>query len=376
MSKRYYWLKLKEDFFDDDTIRYIEEQENGFVYSSFYLKLCLKALKTDGVLVRMVGNQMIPYDIPSLARLTGISADFAAPAMQLLQQIGLVEQLADGKMLLPRINEMVGAETDRAEALRRKRAGDNLKDKEAACEQQTDAVSGESEHQANNVPDKSEHQANNVPRESEHQANNIPDKSEHQANIVPDKSEHCSLENRDKEIRDKEIRDKEIREREQETKTGAGAETGERAAPDEEQTFDAFAPCCPGGQPSPHNFPYHQVQKLYNETCTRLPRCQSVSESRKRAIRARFRSGSRLEDFRRLFEKAQASRFLSGDNPRGWQANFDWLIKDTNMVKVLEGTYDDPSEGGNNHGYQTCSQTARPENTAGGFEKIPGGLRL
>ena len=53
-NKRFYWLKLKEDFFDDETIRYIEEQENGIKYSNFYLKLCLKSLRTDGKLIRLV----------------------------------------------------------------------------------------------------------------------------------------------------------------------------------------------------------------------------------------------------------------------------------------------------------------------------------
>ena len=61
-SKKYYWLKLKSDFFDDDTIKFIEEQENGIKYSNFYLKLCLKSLKTDGKLIRLVGETLIPYD--------------------------------------------------------------------------------------------------------------------------------------------------------------------------------------------------------------------------------------------------------------------------------------------------------------------------
>ena len=48
-----------------------------------------------------------------------------------------------------------------------------------------------------------------------------------------------------------------------------------------------------------------------------------------------------MEDFKTLFEKAEASSFLKGANGRDWSANFDWLIKDSNMVKVLEGNYDD-----------------------------------
>ena len=47
------------------------------------------------------------------------------------------------------------------------------------------------------------------------------------------------------------------------------------------------------------------------------------------------------EDFKTLFEKAEASRFLKGANDRNWSATFDWLITDTNMAKVLDGNYDD-----------------------------------
>ena len=46
-NKRFYWLKLQEDFFEDDTIDFIESQENGEKYCLFYLKLCLKALKSE-----------------------------------------------------------------------------------------------------------------------------------------------------------------------------------------------------------------------------------------------------------------------------------------------------------------------------------------
>ncbi len=48
-SKKYYSLNLKEDFFEEDTISWLEEQDNGVYYSNFYLKLCLQILKTGGV---------------------------------------------------------------------------------------------------------------------------------------------------------------------------------------------------------------------------------------------------------------------------------------------------------------------------------------
>ena len=66
-DKRYYWLKLKEDFFQDEAIEWLEEQENGKEYCLFYLKLCLKSLKDDGKLIRTVGNLLIPYSTEKLA---------------------------------------------------------------------------------------------------------------------------------------------------------------------------------------------------------------------------------------------------------------------------------------------------------------------
>ena len=55
INKRYYWLKLREDFFQDEAISWLEEQENGKLYSLFYLKLCLAFLRKDGLLEREGG---------------------------------------------------------------------------------------------------------------------------------------------------------------------------------------------------------------------------------------------------------------------------------------------------------------------------------
>lgn len=83
-----------------------------------------------------------------------------------------------------------------------------------------------------------------------------------------------------------------------------------------------------------------QVAALYNSICISYPHVVSLSEARKRAIRARLKTYS-LDDFRTLFIKAEASSFLKGANNRNWSANFDWMIKDANMAKVIDGNYDD-----------------------------------
>ena len=89
--------------------------------------------------------------------------------------------------------------------------------------------------------------------------------------------------------------------------------------------------------------PYKEITDLYNQICTDLPACVKLSESRKKAIRARLSSGYTVEDFKTLFQKTKDSSFLTGGNNRNWIAGFDWLIKDGNMAKVLEGTLDDRS---------------------------------
>lgn len=94
---------------------------------------------------------------------------------------------------------------------------------------------------------------------------------------------------------------------------------------------------------------YERLRALYNETCVSFPRCISLSDKRRKALHARLQQYS-LEDFKTLFAKAEASSFLKGGNRRNWTATFDWLIADANMVKVLDGNYDDRETTGGDWG--------------------------
>lgn len=125
-SKRYYWLKLPEDFYDDDTIQWIEDQENGSAYVNFYLKLLLKSLSDDGRLIRYVGQRLMPYDVKSLARLTNTEQDTVRVALELFVNIGLVERLETGELYMSQIDEMIGKETEAARRKRKHRARKEL----------------------------------------------------------------------------------------------------------------------------------------------------------------------------------------------------------------------------------------------------------
>lgn len=96
---------------------------------------------------------------------------------------------------------------------------------------------------------------------------------------------------------------------------------------------------------------YSEIVNSYNDTCVSLPRVNALSDARRKAIRARLNRYS-VDDIKRAFQKAEASDFLKGANPRNWTASFDWLMKDANIAKVLDGNYDNhtrdkPGEYGN-----------------------------
>ena len=83
---------------------------------------------------------------------------------------------------------------------------------------------------------------------------------------------------------------------------------------------------------------YQQIADMYNATCVSFPRLTRLSEKRKRAIKARLRKYS-IDDIQRVFEIAEESDFLKGENNRNWSATFDWMMNDTNMAKILDGNY-------------------------------------
>lgn len=109
---KFYWLQLKEDFFENDAIEWLEEQEpNGRDYAYFYLKLCLKSLKSNGILIRNVGNILIPYDNKKLAELTKMDFDTVCVAMKLLQEIGLIKILENGEIYMTQLENLIGSKS-------------------------------------------------------------------------------------------------------------------------------------------------------------------------------------------------------------------------------------------------------------------------
>lgn len=82
-----------------------------------------------------------------------------------------------------------------------------------------------------------------------------------------------------------------------------------------------------------------EITDLFNSLCPSLTQIIYISEDTKAIIEKQLEKYT-LDDFKLLFQKAEASDFLKGDNERKWAATFEWLIEDQNMAKVLNGNFD------------------------------------
>ena len=117
-NKKYYWLKLKKDFFKRHDIQIIENMPNGKDYVLFYLKLLVESVDHEGGL-RF--NETIPYNEQMLATITNTNIDTVSNAMKLFRELGMVEILDDKTIYMNEVSKMLGAETYWAQKKREER---------------------------------------------------------------------------------------------------------------------------------------------------------------------------------------------------------------------------------------------------------------
>lgn len=261
MSKRYYWLKLKEDFFRQPKIKKLRKIAGGDTYTIIYLKMQLLSIKQNGTLFFEGIEDSFEEEI---ALTLDEDVENVKIAVAYLKAQGLLEEVDAENYSLPEAKACLGSETDAAERKRRSRENQKL------CLEQ----------------------------------------KENCDNLTPLSQDvtrcHIEIEKEIEKNTEKEI-EKEI-EKEKKEKNN-----------------------------------YQLIADLYNQICISFPKVKKLSEQRKKAIKARLRVYS-LDDFKILFEMAEQSDFLKGINNRNWSADFDWLLNDTNIVKVLEGKYNNRKE--------------------------------
>lgn len=117
-EKKYYWLKLKRDFFKRHDIRIIEAMPNGKDYILFYLKLLLESVDHEGAL-RF--SETIPYNEEMLSVVTNTNVDIVRSAMKLFAELGMVEVLDDCTIYMNEVDRMIGSAVDNDNANRQRR---------------------------------------------------------------------------------------------------------------------------------------------------------------------------------------------------------------------------------------------------------------
>ena len=117
-NRKYYYLKLKETYFDDDSIVLLESMQDGILYSYILLKLYLKSLKHGG---RLQLDESIPYTPQMIATVTRQQIGTVERAIKIFLQLGLMEQMPDGAFYMSNIELLIGQSSTEGERKRRAR---------------------------------------------------------------------------------------------------------------------------------------------------------------------------------------------------------------------------------------------------------------
>lgn len=123
-NRKYYYLKLKENFFDSDNMVLLENMQDGILYSNILMKMYLKSLKNNGMLIL---NDAIPYNTQMIATVTRHQVGTVEKALKVFEQLGLIDILDGGTIYMSDIELFVGkssteGDRKRAERMRLKRS--------------------------------------------------------------------------------------------------------------------------------------------------------------------------------------------------------------------------------------------------------------
>lgn len=123
-SKKFYWLKLKRDFFKRHDIRIVEDMPNGKDYILFYLKMLVESVDHEG---KLRFSDTIPYNEQMLATITNTNIDIVRAAMDIFTKLEMIEIIDDGTIFMTETLKMIGSAADNDNAKRQQRFRDRKK---------------------------------------------------------------------------------------------------------------------------------------------------------------------------------------------------------------------------------------------------------
>ena len=122
-EKKYYWLKLKRDFFKRHDIRIIEAMPNGKDYILFYLKMLLESIDHEG---KLRFSDTIPYNEQMLSVITNTNIDVVRSAMEMFKDLQMIDVYDDKTIYMADVEKLIGSETSVAERVRKHRENQKL----------------------------------------------------------------------------------------------------------------------------------------------------------------------------------------------------------------------------------------------------------
>ena len=114
-NKRYYYLKLKENFFDSEEMIILQSMQDGYIYSDILMKLYLRSLKNNG---KLMFKDVIPYTPEILATTVRHQVGTVEKALKIFKQLGLVEVLDNGAIYMMDIQNFIGESSTEADRIR------------------------------------------------------------------------------------------------------------------------------------------------------------------------------------------------------------------------------------------------------------------
>ena len=114
-NKKYYYMRLKEDFFNSEEIILLESMPDGYLYSNILLKMYLCSLKNEG---RLMLNNIIPYNAQMIATVTRHQVGTVEKALDIFEKLGLIEKLDNGAIYMLNIQSYIGKSSTEADRIR------------------------------------------------------------------------------------------------------------------------------------------------------------------------------------------------------------------------------------------------------------------
>jgi predicted phage replisome organizer len=115
VTKKYFWLKLRRDFFKRHDTKIIEAMDNGKDYLLFYLKLLVESIDHEG---NLRFSDTIPYNDKMLSVITDTNIDIVRSAVKVFSELGMMDQMDDGTLFMSHVETMIGSETSDAVRMR------------------------------------------------------------------------------------------------------------------------------------------------------------------------------------------------------------------------------------------------------------------